>query len=46
MSFDTDEFKNDRLILTAAIMKKMRDKEISYDQNLFHNVAYVYTESQ
>jgi len=46
MKFDTDEFKNDRLMLTAAIQKKMRDKLIPYEQTLFHNVAYVYTESQ
>ena len=45
MKFDTDEFKNDRLMLTAAIQKKMRDKLICYEQSLFHNVAYVYTES-
>jgi hypothetical protein len=28
MKFETDEFKNDRLMLTAAIQKKMRDKLI------------------
>jgi len=45
MSFDTDEFKNDRLMLTEQITKKMRDKLIPYDGTLFHNIVYVYTES-
>jgi hypothetical protein len=46
MNFDTDEFKNDRLMLTEQITKKMRDKLITYDGTLFHNIVYVYTESQ
>ena len=46
MNFDSDEFKNDRLMLTEQITKKMRDKLVSYDGSLFHNIVYVYTESQ
>lgn len=46
MQFDTDEFKNDRLMLTEQITKKMRDKLVTYDPTLFHNIVYVYTESQ
>jgi predicted SprT family Zn-dependent metalloprotease len=46
MKFDTDELKNDRLMLTEKIVRKMRDNEIVYDSSLFQNVAYVYTESQ
>lgn len=46
MKFDTDEFKNNRLMLTEQITKKMRDKLVQYDGPLFHNIVYVYTESQ
>lgn len=35
MKFDSDELKNDRLILTEKIVKKMRDNEIVYDASLF-----------
>ena len=46
MKFDTDEYKNDRLMLIERIVRKMRDNEIVYDASLFQNVLYVYTESQ
>lgn len=46
MMFDTDEFKNDRLMLTEQITKKMHDKICCYDGELFQNIIYVYTESQ
>ena len=46
MKFDTDEYKNDRLQLSSKIIKKMREKEIPYNGELFHNMIYVYTESQ
>ena len=46
MNFDSDDFKNDRLMLTEQITKKMRDKLVTYDGSLFHNIVYVYTESQ
>lgn len=46
MKFDTDEFKNDRLQLTEKLTKKMRRMQIPFDAELFHNVVYVYCESQ
>ena len=46
MKFDTDEFKNDRLMLIEQITKKMHNKLVPYDGSLFHNIVYVYTESQ
>lgn len=45
MQFDTDIFKNDRLKLTETLTKKIRDKLIKYDGELFHNIVFVYTES-
>ena len=45
MKFNTDEYKNDRLMLSSKIIKKMREKEIPYSGELFHNIVYVYTES-
>ena len=35
MKFDQDELKNDKLILTEKIVRKMRDNEIVYDASLF-----------
>ena len=46
MTFDSDELKNDRLMMTERIVRKMRDNEVPYDASLFQNVLYVYTESQ
>jgi len=46
MKFDSDELKHDRLALTERITRKMRDNQIQYDGNLFHNIVYVFTESQ
>lgn len=45
MKFDTDQFKNDRLMLTERITRKMRKLLIPYDADLFHNIMYVYCES-
>lgn len=46
MTFDTDEFKNDRLRLSDQIRKRMEDDAIQYTGQLFHDMIYVYTESQ
>ena len=45
MTFDTDEFKNERLRLTEQIRKRMEDEAIQYSGELFHDMIYVYTES-
>jgi len=46
MKFSTDNYKNDRLMLTERIVKKMKKVMIPYEEELFHNIVYVYTESQ
>lgn len=46
MAFDTDEYKNDRLMLTDRVRQRMREDEIQYSAELFHTIIYVYTESQ
>ena len=46
MKFNTDEFKNDRLQLTEKLTKKMRRAQIPFDGELFHNIVFVYCESQ
>jgi hypothetical protein len=46
MTFDTDEFKNDRLRLSDQIRKRMEEDAIQYTGQLFHDMIYVYTESQ
>lgn len=46
MAFDTDEYKNDRLMLTDQVRQRMREDEIQYSAELFHTIIYVYTESQ
>ena len=45
MKFNKDEQKNERLMLTEKLTRKMRDNSITYDGNLFHNIVYVLTES-
>ena len=45
MTFDTDEFKNDRLRLSDQIRKRMEEDGIQYSGTLFHDLIYVYTES-
>lgn len=44
--FEDEKFKNDRLMLTERLMKKMSDNYVHYEASLFHNVMYVLTESQ
>ena len=46
MKFDTDKYKNDRLMLIERLTKKIRQLEIPFDGELFHTIVYVYTESQ
>jgi len=46
MAFHTDEYKNDRLMFSEKIKKRMRDDELQYGGELFHNIIFVYTESQ
>ena len=33
-------------MLSSKIIKKMREKEIRYNGDLFHTMIFVYTESQ
>lgn len=44
--FEDEKYKNERLMLTERLMKKMNENYIHYDASLFHNVMYVLTESQ
>lgn len=46
MSFDTEEFKNDRLMLSEKLVRKMQEYQIPCAGDLFHNLVYIYTESQ
>lgn len=46
MNFDTDEFKNDRLMLSEKLVRRLQDSDIPCGGQLFHNLAYIYVESQ
>lgn len=46
MQFKDDQYKNDRLMLVDKLTKKMKNQQVNYSGELFHNVLYVYTESQ
>jgi len=46
MNFDTDEFKNDRLMLSEKLVRRLQDSDIPCGGNLFHNLAFIYVESQ
>jgi len=45
-NFEDEKYKNERLMLTERLMKKMSDNYVHYDASLFQNVMYVLTESQ
>ena len=46
MTFDTEEYKNKRLMLSDKLNKKMQQSLIEYDGKLLHNLIFVYTEAQ
>lgn len=46
MNFERDEFKNDRLMLTEKLNKKMYTDLIPYSGDVFHSICHVYVESQ
>jgi hypothetical protein len=46
MNFDADEFKNERLMMSEKLARKLQDQEIPIGGQLFHTLAYIYVESQ
>lgn len=46
MNFDADEFKNDRLMMSEKLVRRLQDAEIPIGGQLFHTLAYIYVESQ
>ena len=46
MIFDTEEFKNSRLMLSERLSKMMSKSMTEYDGELLHSLMYVYTEAQ
>ena len=45
MNFDADEFKNERLMMSEKLARKLQDQEIPIGGQLFHTLAYIYVES-
>ena len=45
MTFNEDQFKNDRLMLAEKLMRRMNNDLIPYDGEVLHNLAYVLAES-
>jgi hypothetical protein len=46
LNFEFDEFKNDKLMLTEKLNKKMQNELIPYNAEVFHSICHVYVESQ
>lgn len=46
LNFEFDEFKNDKLMLTERLNRKMQNELIPYNADVFHSICHVYVESQ